>query len=155
MAGSRPPDNLSMRWFRSHRVPRALSSLVALALFLTGSNYCLVGALGAHGGSAMACHAAPAANSASSCSSHCGHSAPARSQAPVHTPPCCIVVTMVTTPAAEKPALVASDAAPIAFACETQAPVPSVRIAFFRSDHAPPADPASRAPLSSRAPPLS
>jgi hypothetical protein len=144
-----------MRWFRSHRVPRALSSLVALALFLAGSNYCLVGALSAHGKPVMACHAAPASEAASACTSHCGHSAPARSQAAVHTPPCCIVVTPVSTPSAEKPALI-HDAAPLALLSAAEAlPAPALRVEAVHSEHAPPADPASRAPLSSRAPPLS
>ena len=149
-----------MRRFRSSRLPRVATTLIALALFLTGTNYCLVGLLGANAGGAMACHALPAAeraaDSAPACASHCGHAAPTRSPAPTHTPPCCIVATAVAAPVAEKPIVVHADVAALALATAAERfEAPAVHRALVLKDHSPPADPAPLAPLSSRAPPLS
>ena len=143
-----------MRWFRSSRVPRVATTLLALALFLTGTNYCLVGTLRAHGGT-MACHALPTADTASSCASHSSHAAPVRSNMPVHTAPCCIVATAVAAPAAEKPTTSDCDWTPIAIVTAAGTlDAPAVRRARILTDHSPPADPAPLAPLSSRAPPV-
>jgi hypothetical protein len=137
-------------------VPRLSTSLIALALFLTGTNYCLVGALGSHADGAMACHAAPRADSAPACGSHCDQTAPARSQAPAHTPPCCLVATAVAAPSAEKPITCDLDWAPLAITTPAEAlPAPSVHRAAVFTDPSPPATPAALAPLASRAPPLS
>ena len=144
-----------MSWFRASHLPRVFTSLLALALFLTGTNYCLVGALGARGSTAMACHAMPSTDPAPSCSA-CGHAAPARSPSPAHTAPCCIVITTVVAPSAEKPTLTELDWAPLALATPVEViPAPAARRALALNEQSPPADPASRAPLSSRAPPQS
>jgi len=137
----------------------------ALALFLAGSNYCLVGGIAAHFGAHVSCMASAGAPSgschAAPASSHCaraagktarGHSAPSRTA----TPPCCVALAPVLASTGVKifasaPAL----ALPLGLAAdELAAPLHASwrghRI--FRDSGPPPLHP--RAPLSPRAPPL-
>jgi len=134
----------------------------ALALFLAGSNYCLVGTVaGALGHGARvscmalatpACHAAPRAD-------HCAKAqAPAQNDpAPVRTgtAPCCVALAPVLAMPAVK--ILASDfalALPVAPATDDPAPLSASwhghRV--FRDAGPPPLH--LRAPVSPRAPPL-
>jgi hypothetical protein len=139
----------------------------ALALFLAGSNYCLVGGIAAHFGARVSCMA-PAGAASGSChaapaSSHCARAASAAGSSRNHarpartaTPPCCVALAPVvastgvkifaSAPALALPVVPAADvvAAPL------HASWRGHRI--FRDSGPPPLHP--RAPLSPRAPPL-
>jgi hypothetical protein len=127
----------------------------ALALFLTGTHWCLVGGVASLFGARISCMAPVAAGSChASTTSHCGHTsrpAPVRSAAP----PCCVALAPVVATAlvaapddALSPVLAASPEA------EEVAPssVPWLGSRVTR-DTGPPARHAP-APLSPRAPPL-
>jgi hypothetical protein len=136
---------------------RAPGALVALALFLLGTNFCLVGmTLAAAAPSKVpACHAKAASRSSAS---HCGATATGEDSAPSRRAPCCEALAPVTPAEAPKapPASVlhllfhfAAPATPLA-----RPSVVAVRLDVAPlADESPPADHA-HAPLSSRAPPL-
>lgn len=146
--------------------PRVAAGL-ALALFLAGTNYCLVGMIAAstgHGsgvscmaiGSPGSCHEAPRA-------SHCGGASADRAAspqgspapAPAGTAPCCVALAPVLAMQGAK--ILAGDlgpAIPRIIAAAEPAPVSSSWHGHrdFHDTGPPPLH--SRAPLSPRAPPL-
>ena len=152
---------VSMFLVRHERARRAMASF-SIALFLTGTHFCLVGAVASHFGArvscmapgtpAGSCHSAPAA-------SHCAHAAgsgsapaqPARSA----TPPCCVALAPVLASTGVKipiAALAAVVAAPVV--TETSAPVLASWVGYRVTRDAGPPALHLRAPLSLRAPPL-
>jgi hypothetical protein len=67
----------------------------ALALFLIGTHWCLVGAVATHFGARISCMTPLATGSChGSPTSHCGHSSPAR-PARGAAPPCCVALAPV------------------------------------------------------------
>jgi hypothetical protein len=146
---------------RTTRVHRAAASL-ALALFLTGTNYCLVGTIAVAFGARVSCMA-PAGAASTSChasagASHCAHSqTPSKQQAPVRTgtPPCCVALAPVLATHGLK--IVTGDLA-VAVQVAPATDAPASALADWHGhrvscDAGPPSLHA-RAPLSSRAPPL-
>jgi hypothetical protein len=129
----------------------------ALALFLTGTHWCLVGGVASLFGAHISCMAPAAAGSChASPTSHCGHGSPAR-PAPARNaaPPCCVALAPVVATSlvavpddALAPVLAASPAA------EEVAPASAPWVGYrVTRDTGPPA-PHTRAPLPPRAPPL-
>jgi hypothetical protein len=123
--------------------------VLALALFVLGTNYCVVSAVTVR--SAPACHAA----------SHCGHAMPAKrsAQPPCHStanPPCCVELAPAKGPVVEKAMSVSS--ALLTSAASTLTDVPRASdhpTSWWRTpSEAPPAAEAARAPAPPRAPPL-
>jgi hypothetical protein len=153
-----------MMSFRHDRARRATASL-ALALFLLGTHYCLVGSVASRFGAHISCMA-PAAASAGSChsapvSSHCAHAtAPASKSgsAPVRaaTPPCCVALAPVLATSLVKiPADALAPVLPASPAANEAAPVLTAWLGLrVTRDTGPPAALHPRAPLSPRAPPL-
>jgi len=141
-----------------HDRARSVTASFALALFLAGTNFCLVGGIASHFGARVSCMA-PAQGSGGSChsapaSSHCGHAA---GSVPVRTatPPCCVALAPVlATSLVEIPADALAPALPASPEAEVAAPVLAVWCGFrvTRDTGPPPLHP--RAPLSPRAPPL-
>jgi len=146
--------------FRHDRAQRATASF-ALALFLLGTHYCLVGGIASHFGVHISCMA-PAPASAGSChsapaSSHCGHAASPAGSAPVRTatPPCCVALAPVlATSLVEIPADALAPALPASPEAEEAAPVLAAWCGFRVTHDTGPPSLHSRAPLSPRAPPL-
>ncbi|HEY3215938.1 MAG TPA: protein kinase [Candidatus Eisenbacteria bacterium] len=140
------PYRPSTRWSHPTRV-------AAMLLFLVGSNYCLLGALG---GVPMSCLSTPAA-AASTGSSHCGHAAPAKSpqRGAAHAvSPCCVSAAPVSKPQIERGDAVT----PLLLPLHPSAPailalVPSVRAPRV-SDESPPTRLDLPAQRLGRAPPL-
>jgi hypothetical protein len=151
--------------FRHDRPRRAMAAF-SLALFLAGTHYCLVGMvasrLGAHlpcmeqpVSPAGSCHAAPVA-------SHCSHAAtpasresrgssPARSA----TPPCCVALAPVlATPGVKILATALTLSLPLPPAVEDAAPAPPSWCGYRVTRDAGPPALLTRAPRSTRAPPL-
>ena len=140
----------------------------ALALFLAGTNYCLVGGVASHFGARVSCMAPASAPSGSchSAMSHCaraatpagggsasspGGSTPARGG----TPPCCVALAPVLAASGVEPlASQIAIALPVAPATDVSGPVtPSWHgYRVTRDAGPPPLHP--RAPHSPRAPPL-
>jgi hypothetical protein len=129
----------------------------ALALFLTGTHWCLVGGVASLFGARISCMTPAVAGSChASASSHCGHAAPARS-APARSaaPPCCVALApVVSTTLVAIPDDALAPAFSAAPATEEAAPASPAWLGYrVTRDTGPPASHA-RAPLSSRAPPL-
>jgi hypothetical protein len=136
--------------------PRRVPVLLGLALFLAGTNYCLVGviasSLGARG---VACHAdVPEPAEASGC---CHADSPAQApDSPVAAPdaPCCIaaLAPAVGPQAHEAPVSLSALTAPApeSFA----APALDRAAARPKPNETPPHEFRSQTPLSNRAPPL-
>jgi hypothetical protein len=139
----------------------------ALALFLTGTHWCMVGVVASGFGARISCMA-PARAEAGSChatpaASHCAQAAAAgepaaagrATQPPAGTPPCCVALAPALSAPGVK--LAVDTTAPVLSApVSTGAPAPVLASWHgFRvtRDAGPPALHA-RAPLSSRAPPL-
>jgi hypothetical protein len=127
----------------------------ALALFLTGTHWCLVGAVATHFGARISCMTPLATGSChGSPTSHCGHSSPAR-PARGAAPPCCVALAPVVATSlvavpddALAPVLAASPQA------EEIAPPAAPWLGYrVTRDTGPPLQHAC-APLSPRAPPL-
>ena len=129
----------------------------ALALFLTGTHWCLVGSVASLFGARISCMTPAAAGSChASPTSHCGHAMPGR-PAPARNaaPPCCVALAPVVATSlvavpddALSPVLAASPEA------EEVAPTSAPWIGHrVTRDTGPPAQHAC-APLSARAPPL-
>ena len=156
-----------MTRLRHHR-SRGASTVFALALFLAGTNYCLVGGVASHFGARISCMA-PAKAQPGSChaapgSSHCAQagapagggashdgSAPARAA----TPPCCIALApVVAASGVEIPANVLALALPVSPAADEPAPVLASWCGYRVTCDAGPPPLHSRAPLLPRAPPL-
>ena len=149
--------------------PRGAMAAFALALFLTGTHWCMVGVVASGFGARISCMA-PARTDAGSChatpaSSHCaqaaaaaGHeSGPTGRSAPASTgtPPCCVALAPVLSAAGVKlPVVVMSPALPAPLSTEAKAPALASWHGYrVTCDAGPPALHA-RAPLSARAPPL-
>ena len=146
-----------MMRLRYDRQLRATATF-ALALFLVGTHYCLVGDVASRFGARVSCMA-PAQSKAGSCQSHCAHAAsptsPARTTPRTATPPCCVALAPVLAVALVKiPVEALAPALPAAPAAQVAAPVLASWLGhrFTRDAGPPPLH--SRAPLSSRAPPL-
>ena len=127
----------------------------ALALFLTGTHWCLVGAVASHFGAPISCMTPLATGSChGSPTSHCGHASPAR-PASGAAPPCCVALAPVV--AASLVAVPDDALAPVLAAspeAEEVAPASAAWIGYrVTRDAGPPLQPAC-APLSPRAPPL-
>jgi len=144
----------SLRSRRARRIPALIASL---ALFLLGSNYCVLGALG--GDTRMACLTMPS-DASSAAVPACHRAAPAtdsQSEKPAAKPSCCPdPVVAPTTPVVEK-----ADAAFTPLSEATFATVISLAppTAIDRHGHRPAPDgqPPTRfthAPAPARAPPL-
>jgi hypothetical protein len=144
-----------MRHFLGRRARRIPALLFCLALFLGGSNYCLLSAWA--GNTRMACMATPGATTAAP---RCHHCAPAgkasRSGQPAGRSCCPDPVLMPGAPSLDK--AVASHAAPFTVMLAADL-APSA--APFLSEHSPPLLPAGQpptgpacAPQAPRAPPL-
>ena len=146
------------------RPARRATAAFALALFLAGTHYCLVGGVASVFGARFSCMT-PAPAAAGSChsapaGSHCSHSAstPARS-APSRTatPPCCVALApVVAVSPVEIPAQALAPAPALAAAPEAEAvaPVPASWVGYRVTRDAGPPALHARAPLSPRAPPL-
>lgn len=149
---------------------RGVMSGFALALFLTGSNYCLVGGIASHFGARVSCMA-PGGTASGSCheapgASHCAQAASPHRGAPgpahgpatpprAATPPCCVALSPVLAMPGVK--IVASDlivALPAVPATLDPAPLPVSWHGHRIFRDAGPPSLHSRAPLSLRAPPL-
>jgi hypothetical protein len=134
---------------------RAPGSIVALALFLLGTNYCFVGlALAGTAPSRVPpCHA----KSTAGVTSHCTGTAADPASAPARRAPCCEALAPVTP--AEAPKTPAASVLHLLFNFATPAPslgrpsVIAVRLEPPSADESPPAAPAP-APPGARAPPL-
>lgn len=137
-------------------VLRALAT-AALAVFLIGSNYCLVGALGGGFADSPACHSTRVRSERSSCCHGARPSTDRRAPAtPEHSLPCCMVAAAAPSPIQiEK---VDADASMLAGMPELAPSLPAAPAATWRGldrhGSGPPASLRSRAPLSLRAPPL-
>lgn len=154
--GGRSSDILyiAMSAFRVLRARRVPAIVAGLALFLVGSNYCLLGAWG--GNAAMACIALPA--TAAQTPARCHHCAPASSRAGhENTRPSCCPAPVVT------PQALSIDrhdvATPIAFDLFAVVASPSPQLASAWHGHrvlpdGRPPTRLARAPLLARAPPL-
>ena len=140
---------------RRLRPPRALGAVLALALFLAGTNLCLVtslaGALGLR--VPMSCMAsAPAARG------HCcatPHAAPSGGARPAAAPesPCCLALLPVSAPDADAPASTPS----MALALAAPAPDATPALALTRAPALDLSDPPGTPPPSprlARGPPL-
>jgi len=130
----------------------------ALALFLIGTHYCLVGGVASRFGARISCMAQSSAGSCHSApgASHCGHAAPGR-PAPARSasPPCCVALApVVATSLVDVPAGAMAPALSASPAAEETAPPPATWLGYriIRDTGPPPLHP--RAPLSPRAPPL-
>jgi hypothetical protein len=127
----------------------------ALALFLTGTHWCLVGAVASHFGARISCMTPLATGSChGSPTSHCGHSSPAR-PARGAAPPCCVALApVVATSLVAVPDDALAPVLAVSPAAEEVAPASAPWIGNrVTRDTGPPAQPAC-APLSPRAPPL-
>ena len=146
---------IDMMRLRHPRLQRAKAAF-ALALFLTGTHYCLVGDIASRFGARISCMA-PAPQPSGSCHSHCGHAAstPARSAPRTATPPCCVALAPVVAVALVKvPVEALAPALPEAPEARAAAPVPVSWCGYrVTRDAGPPLD-HTRAPLAARAPPL-
>ena len=131
---------------------------LALALFLAGSNYCLVGTVAAAFGAHVSCMAPAGSRPAAAICSRCAHSAPgSRAPAPARagTPPCCVALAPVLAISGAK--LVAGEiatAAPAAPAADQQAPLLNQWLGARDAREAGPPPLHAGAPLPARAPPL-
>ncbi len=136
---------------------RSALVLAGLALFLLGTNYCLVGAIAGADRMPMACMMPPAADADASPAGHChGKASDDDAGAPPPTLPCCVAFAPVVAPAV---AFGDAGALPLVGVVVTDAFVsfdaPAASGHLLRAPpDGPPPDVASRAPLSSRAPPL-
>jgi hypothetical protein len=147
--------NVMSRLHLDRSVLRALAT-ASLAVFLIGSNYCLVGALGGGFADSPACHSTHVRSERSSC---CHGARPSRERRapamPEHSLPCCMVAAAPIPIQIEK---VDSGASMLAGMPELAPSVPSAPAATWRGldrhGSGPPASLQSRAPLSLRAPPL-
>ena len=144
-----------MNRLRTHRAPRVAGHIASLALFLLGSNYCLLGAL--RGDTRMACMLAPGAATAAAVPS-CHHAAPtpkSSSDRPASRPSCC--PNPLVVPAT--PSLQDESGIPAATAILANVGEPLGVPAPARHGHVTPPDgqPPTRlthAPAPARAPPL-
>ena len=142
----------NMTSYRPGTRMRHPTRVAATLLFLVGSNYCLLGALG---GASMSCLSMPAA--ASTASSHCGHASPAKSSrgGTAHAAsPCCVTAAPVSQPQIERGDAVNPLFLPLhPWAPAVLALVPSVRAPRV-SDESPPTRLDLPAQRLGRAPPL-
>ena len=86
-----------MFWAHGHRLIRRAGAASALALFVLGSNFCLVGVLHGTPASCMT----PAPRPAVATCSHCAHGSAAAPAAPSHaraTSPCCVSLAPTSAP---------------------------------------------------------
>jgi hypothetical protein len=135
-------------------------ALAALALFLSGSNFCLIAGLAAARGSTvpMGCMSvadepAPASHCGGGGASHCGGGSAAPERAAAAPSPCCVALLPVTPPALDAHA-VADAPAPVAIAPALDEPLePRLAPVVALDAHAPPEAPPG-SPLGQRAPPL-
>ncbi|TMQ64446.1 MAG: hypothetical protein E6K78_09170 [Candidatus Eisenbacteria bacterium] len=139
---------MAMRWNRLPRTLRRTAAAAGALVFLCGSNYCVLAALG---GAEMACLASPAAQTHGS---HCAHAAPKAPTAPHATSPCCVTAAPVSTPQVERGDVVT----PLWMHLHDTGPAflvlaPSLRVPRD-SDESPPARPDPPARHLGRAPPL-
>ena len=150
------------------RPGRAMSAL-AFAVFLAGTHWCMVGVVASGFGARISCMA-PARTDAGSChatpaSSHCAQAAaaaghesdPAGRSAPASagTPPCCVALAPVlSAPGVKLPVDVMAPALPAPISTEAAALVLASWHGYRVTRDAGPPSLHSRAPLSSRAPPL-
>jgi len=150
------------------RPGRAMSAL-ALAVFLAGTHWCMVGVVASGFGARILCMA-PAQSEAGSChatpaSSHCAQAAAAAGHesnpagrsapAPTGTPPCCVALAPVLSiPGVKLPADVMASALPAPLSTEAPAPALASWHGYRVTCDAGPPALHSRGPLSSRAPPL-
>ena len=147
----------TMSWRRMNPQGRAFATTVALLLFLSGSNFCLITVLA---GGSMACLSAPGAGH-DRMPSHCrAHARPATdpggSRAPLGTggSPCCVSLAMVASPQVEKAELLSGPLPELNAASALRDPQASIRFTPAPEQNPPPLpDVASR--HSGRAPPLS
>jgi len=148
---------------RSNSNARRLAASLALAIFIAGSNYCLVGTIASAAGlgARMSCMA-PAAPAAGAChagpSSHCASARKGtESGAPVRTgtPPCCVALAPVVAAAIQKAVTLALVVAPLPQPVAVAAdPAPPARTCAVLAHDAGPPFLIARAPLPLRAPPL-
>jgi len=161
------PPGPRCRYYRCMKRPRHRSrgaSVFALALFLAGTNYCLVGGVASHFGARMSCMApatAPGSCHAAPASTHCAQAgAPAQGSShngPVRTatPPCCVALAPVlAAPGVEIPAGALALALPVPPAADEAAPLLASWLGYRVTRDAGPPALHPRAPLSARAPPL-
>ena len=143
-----------MRWNKLPRTLRRAAVAAGTLVFLTGSNYCLLAALG---GAEMACFASPAASSTHAGMSRCGHAMPVKGShkaVPHTTSPCCVTAVPASKPQAERGDVVT----PLRMHVHIAGPAilvlaPSLRVPRD-SDESPPARFDPPAGLLGRAPPL-
>jgi hypothetical protein len=148
---------MHMRSFTTATLRRKAIATFGLALFLLGSNYCLVGAL-LPGGQAMACLAPAGASGKheTRAAQPACHTTPESAEdAPAPALPCCIALAPVVPPQLDKhaPEILAASAV---LAYDVPAPrVPDVSGAALRAPpESPPPLAAPRALASPRAPPI-
>ena len=146
-----------MFWRQMDPRGRAVATIVALLLFVSGSNFCVLSALG---GGSMACLSVPGAASAGAVSHCCSHSrAPegrSRSNVPAGTgtSSCCVNLAMAHGPEIHKAEVDSSPAPSLNAAATLQGPSTAARFVRTPEQHPPPlSDLATRHP--GRAPPLS
>jgi hypothetical protein len=154
---------LDMRSFRAVLLQSRWPVLLALALFLGGTNYCVAVAIAgpgarlacgmnASGSSEVpACHMAMASKTGAVPPCHAARSAPVK-KAATGPMPCCITLAPSASVPEAKPAMDVAVTLPPAIAVAA-VPVTPWREAPLELDTGPPAA-HSAAPLSSRAPPL-
>ena len=142
-----------MSWNRLSLEWRRFATGSALVLFLAGSNFCLLAALG---GTPMTCLASPT-TSAPAKMSHCGHP-----MAPVKGPgsrgamvsPCCLNAALVSAPQIHKADVTAPALQTLEPVVLTDPAALTAARAAPNPDESPPARPESAAPHYGRAPPL-
>jgi len=147
--------NVDMMRLRHDRLQRVTAAF-ALALFLAGTHYCLVGDVASRFGARISCMA-PASPASGSCQAHCGHAAstPARSAPRTATPPCCVALAPVVAVALVKiPVESLAPTLPEAPVALAAAPVPVSWCGYRVTRDTGPPPLHTRAPLASRAPPL-
>ena len=139
-----------MSLHRSTR-PRLVTTLVALTLFLFGSNFCLVGAFA--GPAAVACHADPSASPAHSCCRTHPAKAARGPAAPASNAPCCMSMSQVVAPEVAKQSQSCPHSADVIAEIDVEAGFSPTQ-APARSDARLRPDPFPLGPLGSRAPPV-
>ncbi len=145
---------------RTPRPLRVLGATLALALFVVGTDFCLISGVAAKWGARvpMSCLSAGPAGTSAHCAGMAlpgGKSDPARGTRPATTAvsPCCVALVPVTAPGAAGPDAVALHAFVAVAATTMSAPVVAPASVVAPGAHDPPGS-VPRALHGSRAPPL-
>lgn len=148
--------------------PNGAMAAFALALFLTGTHWCMVGVVASGFGARISCmaparaesgscHATPASTHCAQAAAAAGRTEPLGPAAPpaTGTPPCCVALAPVLSASVvEFTVDAAAPALSVALSIEAAAPVLASWHGYRVTCDAGPPALHTRAPLSARAPPL-